>query len=379
MPHPSPTFSLKDQLFNRNKVDMIAGQITRVYPQFDHIPFVNDTVARFSDLELKERINWISDQLKTFLPSDYNDALRILLASLPAECDPTLSDNDFGDFIYAPYAHFVAKWGCNAHDLETSLNALEIITTRFSAEDAIRYFINAFPTESLAKMIEWTIHHHYHVRRLASEGSRPKLPWSQKINLSISDTLPILNALYKDKTRYVTRSVANHLNDISKLDPQLTIDLLSQWKQTGRQTAKELSFIITHSLRTLIKKGHPDAMKLLNFSPSPQVTLSDFRVISPTIQIGDSMAFEFVVTSTQHEAVVIDYTIHFQNKSGQMSSKKTYKFKQLTLAPGAAMPLSKLHPFRANMTTRTLYPGPHQVDLHINGTVVGTAPFNLKN
>src|SRR5215208_1703768 len=174
-------FSVLNSPRNRRK--------SSVYPYLDQSDFTKSIVQKFPQLELKERIAWISENLKACLPADYQEATSILLASLPPPNDNSKTDNDFGDFIYAPYADFVAKNGVSKKDLYFSLAALKEITMRFSAEDAIRYFINAFPTETMQELQKWSKDAHYHVRRLTSEGTRPKLPWSQKIIVSPEQAL----------------------------------------------------------------------------------------------------------------------------------------------------------------------------------------------
>ncbi|MEM8863364.1 MAG: DNA alkylation repair protein, partial [Chloroflexota bacterium] len=144
-----PTFSLKDQLFNADKVAYLSGLFSAVYPDFKSNQFQQDVVSRFPELELKERIAHITEQLHAYLPADYLTALDIILKALPPELDPTLTDDDFGDFIIGPLNHFVATYGCSADYLDRSLDAMRAITKRFSAEDAIRYFINAFPEQTL--------------------------------------------------------------------------------------------------------------------------------------------------------------------------------------------------------------------------------------
>ena len=139
----TPSFSLKDLLFNHSKVSKIANELHQVYPQFKTHEFIQNVTEKFPQLELKQRIDWISQQLAIFLPASYPDAISIILKSLPAPCDPTLNDNDFGDFIYAPYGLFVATHGCTKTHLSLSFEAIKSLTTRFSMEDAIRYFINA--------------------------------------------------------------------------------------------------------------------------------------------------------------------------------------------------------------------------------------------
>lgn len=370
-------FSLKDQLFNETKITKIADEIHNVYPPLDKVSFLQNTLQKFPQLELKERIIWISENLKQFLPTDYKQAVTVLLKSLPPENDPTKSDNDFGDFIYAPYAEFVAKNGCDEENLAFSLNALKEITTRFSAEDAIRYFINAFPNQTLAELLLWSTDIHYHVRRLASEGTRPKLPWSQKINISPEHAIPILDNLFSDKTRFVTRSVANHINDISKINPELAIKTLTRWKQSEKQNPKEMEYIINHSLRTLIKSGNKEAITFLNISTDPEVEITNFEITEPVIKIGETLTFSFTLIAKKDEELIIDYVLYFPNKKGDGNNKKVFKIKKVSLKNGQKLLITKNHPLREGMTTRTLYPGTHRIEIQINGNKVTEGVFEL--
>ena len=367
-------FSLKDHLFNPKKIGQVSDEIFQAYPKFEKDKFAKEVVSQFPKLELKERIYHITACLKKYLPTPYTDAVEILLQALPAPCNPNLKDDDFGNFIYAPYNHFVAVYGCNSTHLKFSLNALEELTTRFSAEDAIRYFINAFPDETLSKMKEWSKHEHYHVRRLATEGSRPKLPWCQKINIEIEAPLPILNNLYSDPTRYVTRSVSNHLNDISKTHPKLVIQRLKKWKSEKKQAPKEFDFIIRHSLRTLIKKGDPAALKLIGIDENPPIKISSFQ-FSEQVKMNTHLLFEFEVTAKENTSLLIDYIINFQNKKGEMNSRKVFKLKQVTLEKNESITISKKHLMRQFMSTRTLYEGKHELEIQVNGGVVAKAFF----
>ncbi len=215
---------LKDQLFTPEKVGALAQRIELVHPAFLRDEFVSSVLERFPELELKGRISWMAECLEGYLPRDFRHAVGILLQSLPAPADPTLTDGDFGDFVYAPYSEYVARGGCSAADLEFSLAALRETTTRFSAEFAIRPFLDAFPGKVLATLLTWTDDEHYHVRRLCSEGTRPRLPWAKNLTLPYDAGIPILDRLFADPTRYVIRSVANHVNDISKKDPDLALD-----------------------------------------------------------------------------------------------------------------------------------------------------------
>jgi 3-methyladenine DNA glycosylase AlkC len=254
---------LKDRLFNHAQVAMLATELNRVHRPFAAAAFVEQVMSRLSELELKQRIAWITDCLQNYLPGDYRRAVHIIVRSLPAPCDPDLLDGDFGDFIYAPYSEYVARHGCTRDDFDFSLAALRAITTRFSAEFAVRTFIDAFPDQTRSTLAEWTADEHYHVRRLCSEGTRPRLPWASRLVTPVEYALPLLDNLYMDPTRFVTRSVANHVNDIAKLDPDLAVDTLHRWRSSGRQSPKEIDYLVRHATRTLIKQGDPRAMELL--------------------------------------------------------------------------------------------------------------------
>jgi 3-methyladenine DNA glycosylase AlkC len=255
---------LRDRLFTRAKVAALATELNRVHRAFPRAVFVDQVMSRLPALGLKQRIGWITDCLEIHLPDDYRRAVNAILRSLPAPCDPDLLDGDFGDFIYAPYSEYVARRGCTRDDLGFSLAALREITTRFSAEFAVRTFINAFPGETRNTLAEWTADQHYHVRRLCSEGTRPRLPWASRLATPVDYAVPLLEDLHLDPTRFVTRSVANHVNDISKLDPDLAVDILQRWMSASRQGDKEIDYVVRHATRTLTRQGNARAMELLS-------------------------------------------------------------------------------------------------------------------
>lgn len=370
-------FPLKDQLFNELKVKKIAREIHNIYPEFDSTNFIKRIIGKFPVLELTPRIKWISENLKVFLPDDYRKATSILLASLPSHNDYNQTDNDFGDFIYAPYSDFVAQYGCNKKDLHFSLEALQAMTARFSAEDAIRYFINAFPKETINELQKWSLDSDFHVRRLVSEGTRPKLPWSQKITISIKEALPILDNLFSDKSRFVTRSVANHLNDISKINPELVFTTLKKWRESGKQNPKEMEYIINQALRTLIKLGDKGAIEFLNLSINPKVAISGFRITNNPITIGECLEFVFTLTAKKDEPLLIDYILYFQNKSGNGHNKKVFKLKRINMKKNQKLAIVKKQLMK-NMSTRKLYPGEHKIEIQMNGKKLAGKKFNLK-
>ncbi len=370
-------FSLKDELFNSDKVHKIAVEIKAVYSAFDQKEFERDVLEAFPQLELKERIYHIRDMFAFYLPGDYREAVGILLQSLPDELDTNRSDNDFGDFIYAPYSEFVTAFGCSREELSFSLQALREITKRFSVEFAIRDFINAYPTETFAMLEACSLSDNYHERRLASEGLRPKLPWAKKINAEYDKALFILNNIFYDETRYVTRSVANHLNDISKVDPILVIATLQGWKATGKQNEKEMDYLIGHALRTLIKQGNEEALALLGYDRDPKIVLSGFKLHQDEVRLGEELIFDFKIEAKEDCHLLLDYIMYFRTKSGK-ASPKVHKIKKLSLQAGECIGVSKKHLFRANMSTRKLYVGEHKVELQINGKRYSLGVFNLK-
>jgi 3-methyladenine DNA glycosylase AlkC len=367
---------LKELLFNKKKVAQIAEELHRVHPSFSASVFVREVVAGFPTRELKARIAWIATCLHTHLPQNYSDAVRILINALPAPNDPTLSDDDFGDFIYAPYAEYVAQYGCTRLDLARSLDALYHMTQRFSAEDAIRYFLNAFPEETLTTLLAWTHDPHYHVRRLCSEGTRPKLPWSQKLVIPHTSPLPILDALYADPTRFVTRSVANHLNDISKINADLVLDTVVRWQESGAQHPKEMAFIIRHALRTLIKQGNPRALALIGYATTSAVQVSGV-VVPRTVALNTALVFSCTCTASEDTEVLVDYRIFFQNKAGKMGNGKVYKLTRLSLVKDTPVTVTKRHLLKTGMTTRTLYPGRHELEIQVNGVVYARGVFGV--
>ena len=371
------SFSLKDQLFNKKKVIYLADLIFQVYPDFQKTKFISEIIEKFPILELQERIYWIRENLKKHLPKDFQNTVHILLQSLPKPLDPTKTDDDFGDFIFAPLSDFVAIYGCDEKNLEFSLHALERMTQNFSCEDSIRFFLQKFPEKTLEKIKIWSISKNYHIRRLASEGTRPMLPWSQKLNLDIKWVIEnILENLFYDSTRYVVRSVANHLNDIAKIDEKLVIKTLKRWKKSNKfRDQKEKIFLISHSLRTLIKKGNAESFELLGYSLNADISVNNFSIETSIVTIGNVLEFSFEITAYSSEKLMIDYKIYFQMKNGKQNSK-VFKIKKCMLKENETIQIDKKQRLKI-MTTKKLYAGVHSVELQINGKVFGKKDFVL--
>ncbi len=373
----SEKFSLKDHLFNREKVTYLANLIKSAYPKFEDKKFIKKTVEKFPKLELKQRIDWIEKKIEEFLPDDFETSLKILLRSLPVELDPNKTDDDFGDFILASITLFVSKNGLSQKHLKKSLDALGEITKRFTVEDGIRFFINKFPEESLTQIQKWARSKNYHQRRLASEGLRQTLPWNIKINFDYRDGINILNMLYTDKTRYVTRSVANHMNDISKIDAELVLKTLALWKISRKQNKKEMDFIIRHSLRTLLKQGNKQALAMLGYKKPAQISVN-FGKISKTVKLGEKLEFNFNIKSRADQKLMISYYIYFLNKKNEFTPK-IFQIKKCDVKNSEVLEISKKHMLKI-MSTKKLYPGKQAVQIIINGlTVTDKIFFILTN
>ncbi|WGI23418.1 DNA alkylation repair protein [Amylibacter sp. IMCC11727] len=367
-------YSLKDALFNAEKVAYLGQQFGAADARFDAAGFERDVMAEMLPLELKARMDLIARVLAQYLPDDFHAAADVIEAALPEPLDPTKTDDDFGDFIFGPLGTFVQNQGI-AH-FTRSMALLKEITKRFSMEYAIRPFLNAYPDQTRAELAEWAFDENYHVRRLVSEGTRPKLPWGMKIGLDVRDAIPFLDTLHSDKTRYVTRSVANHLNDIAKTDPALVIETLRRWRVQGEQGAKELDWITRHALRTLIKQGHPDAMELLGYGPDPAIEVGAVVLGAKHVAIGDVLAFDVEIVARDAAKLLVDYAVEFVKADGSRKPK-VFKLKQVALKAGERVVLKKRHRFKGDATTFRLYPGTTRIVLQINGVARSEATFDL--
>ncbi|WP_170424370.1 hypothetical protein [Ruegeria arenilitoris] len=364
-------FSLKDQLFNEEKTRYLAGLFAGADASFDADAFHAQVMSRLLDLELKERMVWIAECLQQAIPGDLPEVAPMLLRALPPPLDPSKTDDDFGDFIFAPLGDWVVAVGLDHPEL--ALDVLEEITQRFSMEWAIRPFLNAYQEQVLSRMDAWCAHDSYHVRRLVSEGTRPRLPWGQAVGLDLKDPLPLLDRLHADGTRYVTRSVANHLNDITKKDPDLVLDRLQVWAEDAQQDRAELEWMTTHTLRGLVKSGHPRAMKMLGFDPDADIR-ADIEIIDEA-RIGGALEFDVALSGTGNQPVLVDYIVHFQRPGGKTSAK-VHKLKQAVLKDGA-LTLSKKHKLKGDATTFKLVPGAHRLEIQVNGQVRAGVDFEL--
>lgn len=369
-------FSLKDQLFNRNKISYLADLLAAKNRTFAKDKFLSAVMSKLNTFELKARIDWITTQLEQHLPSDFQKATQSILRSLPPPLDPSKSDDDFGDFIFAPFGEFIARQGLSREHLSNALDALKELTQRFSMEHAMRPFLLTFPEETLQRLNEWVDDKNYHIRRLVSESTRPLLPWSPRLALPHTATLPLLDRLHADPTRYVTRSVANHLNDIAKSHPQKVIERLKDWQSQQQQQSQELQWMTRHALRTLIKQGDAAAMRVLGFNPTPKIQAGGIELEHRAVRLGDSLVFKIQLSASRNESIVIDYAIDFLKASGS-HSRKVFKLSEVQLSKGDSITVSKKHKLRADATTFRLYPGEQHLTIQVNGIPIATTTFQI--
>lgn len=374
MAKAQPTFSLKDQLFNADSLGDLADEFASGVSGFDRNAFHAAALSGIAERSLMECLDWFADCLEPHLAPDFPTMAEQLEAAMPKRLDPTLRDDDFGRFIHAVPGVLAVRHGLEDHR-NRALDLLYEATQRFSMEFYIRAFINRWPEETLARLAIWAGDDNYHVRRLVSEGMRPKLPWARKVDLTLDQTLPLLDRLQADKTRFVTRSVANHLNDVAKSDPDAVLARLATWDAEATQDTKEREWMRRHALRTMIKDGHPGAMEMLGYRGDAEVSVS-IHVATPKVPLGDALEFAVTLEGAQATLVVVDYRMRFMRPGGR-SGEKVFKLKVAEVKPGKPLVLKKVHKLKANATTFELHPGAHGLVVQVNGIDRAEASFDI--
>ncbi|WP_327232762.1 DNA alkylation repair protein [Streptomyces sp. NBC_01317] len=318
-----------------------------------------------------------------------NDLLReALLTDLPAayaDFDKTvrsaMDDPEFTGWMIWPVTDAVATRALASDDpraFDDALALLADLTPRLTAEFALRRLLNADLDRALADIQGWTAHPDAHVRRLASEGTRPRLPWAVRVK-PLADrpeaTVPILDALYRDPSEYVRRSVANHLNDVSHTSPELAVRVATAWAAAPDGTTTK---VVRHALRTLVKQGHPGALGLLGFPPPAALTVSGPVLGATALSVGDELPFEVTLTndSAAETRLAVDYVVHYRKANGG-TAPKVFKLTTVTLAPGETVVLARRRSFKP-ITTRTFHAGEHALEVQVNGVARGRAVFQLQ-
>ena len=270
-------------------------------------------------------------------------------------------------------ADWVALRGCTDERLDRSLAFLKQATMRFTVESAIRPFLARYPEQTMRFIHRCATDSNYHVRRLASEGIRPYLPWAQRVRLPVDSIIEVLNVLHADSTRYVTRSVANTMNDLSRDDPELVINTLRPWRESSSQVDDELNWMTRHALRTLVKADNKEALELLGYPADPHFSLSEVSA-SGTVAIGAALCWRGTLKSKTRQRLKIALRVHFLKANGG-HSVKVFAVKDVD-AGNEDLLIEKKIPFKP-ITTRTLYLGTHHVELVVNGKARGKRSFEL--
>jgi 3-methyladenine DNA glycosylase AlkC len=278
-------------------------------------------------------------------------------------------------FVYLPHVFFVAKFGVDHFDV--SMRAQYELTQRFTAEYSIRVFLERYPQRTLARLREWALDSNVHVRRLVSEGTRPRLPWAPRLRDFQDDPRPVLellDLLKDDPELLVRRSVANNLNDIGKDNPAALVETCRRWM---RDATPERSWLVRHALRSAVKRGEPEALEILGFVPATGVRVREIHIAPPVVAIGESVTFsvELANEGSTTKRLLVELRVHFVKANGR-PSPKVFALKELGLQPSGSARLTKTISL-AQHTTRTHYPGQHRVEVVVNGRASGAAVFDV--
>lgn len=355
-------------LYSPALINDVAEQLSRVHPAFH--------TKRFTELiydeaweqeEFKQRIRHIARALTHMLPSSYPHALDILKQVAP----------HFRGVEYLFFPDFVELNGLGS--FEESMGALEVFTIYSTAEFAVRPFILRDPERMLTQMKQWTLSDNEHLRRLASEGIRPRLPWAPQLPGFIANpepVLPILEQLKEDPSLYVRKSVANHLNDISKDHPELVLNIAVDWYGQHPLT----DWIVRHALRTLLRRGDVRALSIFGYEELdelPGLEITDLQLKRDVIAVGEELEFTFRVVNGTGEPrqLRIDYEIDYMKHSGKHAPKR-YKCSDKVYEAGS-WSVEKKQSFKI-ISTRRFYSGAHRLHIVVNGKRLASADFVLE-
>jgi 3-methyladenine DNA glycosylase AlkC len=365
--------ALKDQ-FGPSVARAIAQMIRAVYPEFRHDTFLRDVLEGYGPLSLTARGSRIAQGLHAHLPPEFPRAVDILLASA-SQPHAHRAEMGMASFLYMPHLLFVAARGLD--HFEDSMRAQHVLTQLFTAEFSIRAFLERHPQRTLERLHQWTTDPSPHVRRLVSEGTRPRLPWAPRLRAFQKDPRPVIELLEKlkdDPELYVRRSVANNLNDIGKDHPDLLARIARRWL---RGASPERRWIVSHALRSAVKRAEPGALAALGYGESASVKPRRVVISPSSPRIGGDVKVGFVLAnqSGRVQRVLVDLVVHFVKARG--TAPKTFKLRAVALAPGERAAFEKRIGL-AQLTTRRHYPGVHRVEVLINGRRLPVGQFRLR-
>jgi 3-methyladenine DNA glycosylase AlkC len=355
----------KDE-FSAASTAVLAGELVRAWPEFPRARFEAGIGEALGPRTLSERIDLLATRLADALPASFDHAARVLWEALES---PT-----FTGWMTMPCGTFVARSGIEHPDV--ALPLLAGLTPRFSSEGPVRPFIERHPAVTFEYLYRWVDDPDEHVRRLVSEGTRPRLPWAPQLRAFVADpspTVPLLDRLVDDPSAYVRRSVANHLNDIAKDHPDVALDCARRWLPVGDRAAG----VVRHGLRTLVKQGNAEALALLGADHHAPIRLGSFQLDQNPIRIGEAAAFTFTleVDGDARAEAIIDYRVHYVGARGSRPPR-VFKLTRRTLHPGTPVTISRRHRFE-HVSIRQIRPGAHTIDVQVNGRVLGSVVLEV--
>lgn len=361
-----------DELINDRTAQSLILAVRTVLPSAE-LTSLHAAERQLAPLALRQRADLLRDALLADVPGDYAELARVVRAA--KDSTPV-----FAGWLIWPVTSAVATKAVaedTAEAFDDAMALLAELTGRLTSEFALRVLLRHDVDRGLGIVAGWTLSPDADVRRLASEGTRPYLPWSTRVPDLIARpgvTVPVLDALYGDESEYVRRSVANHLNDLSRDHADLVVATARRWSEAPAPTTGAL---VRHGLRTLVKRGHPGALELLGFAPAT-VEVDGPLLDRVRVAFGGSIRFTAVIRNAGAEEarLAIDYVVH-HNKANGSQSAKTFKLTTRTLGPGEAMEVTREHSFRP-ITTRRYHPGAHAIALQINGVASARAEFELQ-
>ena len=350
--------------------------LERVHPTFATRAFVEQALRGYEELSLLPRAKHDARALGDHLPERYADAVDLVLRSLGPPVGSAMGQG-MAPFVHLPFVYWVAERGLD--HLDDSVRAMHAITQRFSCEFGVRPFIERHPHAMLEVLARWTRDPSVHVRRLVSEGTRPRLPWAPRLTVFERDPAPVialLERLRDDPDDYVRRSVANHLNDLGRADPARLVALCTRWADGAPPARLRL---IRHALRTLVKRGDPHALTVLGFGEPARIALRAASIEPARPRIGASVRIGFEIASTVRrvQRLLVDLRVTYADASGAPTRTKVFKLSTLELAGGEAAAFAKTLSL-APLSTRTHHPGGHRVEALVNGIAYEVGRFEAR-
>lgn len=362
--------------FSPELVSRLAADIARADADFPAEEFARQATAGLEELELLDRGRHIAAALADHLPAEYPEAIAVLLRSLgPEHASDELTGAGMAPFYYLPHTIFVAEHGLD--HFEISIEAQYELTKRFSAESSIRPYIANDPERTIEHLRRWSADENAHVRRLVSEGTRLRLPWAPRVKWLDENPeriLVLLEELKDDPTTLVRRSVANNLNDLGKVHPELLTRTAGRWLVDA---SPERRALVEHGLRSAVKRADRDALRLLGYGDPAAIEVDGVRFEPARVRIGERVDVRLTVKSSarMRQDLLVDLVVHFVKANGR-ASPKVFKLGRLALEPGAAAELAKSVSLAVH-TTRRPYPGEHRVEVLVNGETRPLGAFEV--